>query len=52
MSWWIILLLIAGGYLAIGIVFAVLLLQTPYGDNPLWVMIVFWPLFLWEIIFG
>lgn len=33
-------------YFAFGVAFAMFLKQTPYADNPLWVLILLWPLFL------
>lgn len=46
MSWWHWVLIGIGVYLALGIVMTFVLLQTPYAENPLWLMILLWPLFL------
>jgi hypothetical protein len=35
-----------GIYLALGGVMTFYLLQTPYADNPLWTMVLLWPLYL------
>lgn len=39
---------IIGIYLAIGVGMMFLLRQTPYAENPLWAMILLWPLYLWQ----
>lgn len=39
-------LAIALAYLLLGLVMTYILKQTPYADNPLWVLILLWPLFL------
>jgi hypothetical protein len=41
-------LLAIGIYLTCGVGMMFMLLQTPYQDNPLWVMILLWPLYLWQ----
>lgn len=46
MTWWHILLLILVVYLVIGLCMTVYLKQTPYADNPVWVMILLWWLYL------
>jgi len=33
-------------YIAIGVAMAFVLKQTPYMENPLWTMILLWPLYL------
>jgi hypothetical protein len=33
-------------YLVLGLVAAFFLKQTPYAENPLWTMILLWPLYL------
>ena len=43
MKW---LLLIPVIYLLIGFLAAWYLKQTPYAENPLWTMILLWPLYL------
>jgi len=45
MSWLQILLICVGVYLVIGFVAMFFLLQTPYAENPLWTMILLWPLY-------
>lgn len=40
------ILAIAVTYLLLGLVMTWFLKQTPYGDNPLWMLILLWPLFL------
>lgn len=40
------ILLFVGIYLAIGVAMTFFLLQTPYAENPLWMMFLLWPLFL------
>jgi hypothetical protein len=35
-----------GLYVAIGIGAAFYLLQTPYAENPIWTMVLLWPLYL------
>lgn len=35
-------------YLLFGVALTCLLLQTPYADNPLWTMVLLWPLYLWH----
>lgn len=37
-------------YLIIGIAMTFMLLQTPYAENPLWVMILFWPFYLYDMM--
>jgi len=39
-------LIVAGIYLAIGIAMSFVLLQTPYAENPVWTMVLLWPLYL------
>jgi hypothetical protein len=35
-------------YLVCGVGMAVMLKQTPYQGNPLWAMVLLWPLYLWS----
>jgi len=46
MGWWIILLLAVAIYLSIGVAMTFFLMQTPYAENPLWMLLLLWPLFL------
>lgn len=46
MSWSSWFLVAVGVYLLIGCYAVVFLKQTPYADNPIWTMILLWPLFL------
>lgn len=39
-------LAIALAYLLFGLGMTYVLKQTPYADNPLWMLILLWPLFL------
>jgi len=46
MSWWLIVLLALAIYLSIGVAMTFFLMQTPYAENPLWMLLLLWPLFL------
>lgn len=37
-------------YLACGFGMTLLLLQTPYAENPLWTMFLLWPIYLLAIM--
>jgi hypothetical protein len=49
MMWYWYLSIFLGIYLAIGVVMIFVLLQTPYAENPLWTMLLLWPLYLWNL---
>lgn len=40
------IIIFVGLYLFAGVGMAIFLKQTPYQDNPLWVMILLWPIYL------
>lgn len=40
---------IIGIYLVCGVGMMFMLLQTPYAENPIWTMILLWPLYLLSI---
>lgn len=48
MGWWW-LAIAAGVYLSIGVAFMFMLFQTPYAENPLWAMVLLWPLYLFAM---
>lgn len=35
-------------YLSLGVLMAIFLKQTPYADNPLWTMVLLWPLYVMQ----
>lgn len=39
-------LIAVGVYFAIGVLLLFFFLQTPYSMNPLWMLVLLWPLFL------
>lgn len=43
---------IFGVYLVVGVGITGLLSQTPYADNPWWITILLWPLFLYALVVG
>ena len=52
MSWWAILLWCMAGYLFIGFLVSLLLMQTPYSDNGILLIIALWPLFVIGLLTG
>lgn len=49
MHWYHWLMIGGGVYLACGVGMMFMLLQTPYAENPLWAMILLWPLYLFNM---
>jgi hypothetical protein len=43
MNWLFVFLVL---YIVLGLIAAFFLKQTPYAENPLWTMILLWPLYL------